>query len=101
MGTGDGNESVPLRQSQSGENLPRSLSLQGIHDNSLGVIPLQSQLRDLILKLQSLVREDGQDMVEYALLVALIAFAATSGMHILATDINSAFSAIGGKLTIV
>jgi pilus assembly protein Flp/PilA len=62
--------------------------------------PLQSQLRDLILKLQSLVREDGQDMVEYALLVALIAFAATSGMHTLANDINSAFSAIGGKLTI-
>jgi pilus assembly protein Flp/PilA len=61
--------------------------------------PLQSQLRDLILKLQSLAREDGQDMVEYALLVALIAFAATSGTHTLANDINSAFSAIGSKLT--
>jgi pilus assembly protein Flp/PilA len=62
---------------------------------------LKSQLRDFILKLQCLVREDGQDLVEYALLVALIAFAATSGMHTLANDINSAFNAIGSKLTIV
>ncbi len=62
---------------------------------------MKSQLRDFILKLQCLVREDGQDLVEYALLVALIAFAATSGMHTLANDINSAFNAIGSKLTIV
>lgn len=61
---------------------------------------MQSQLRNLVLNLQSLVRDDGQDMVEYALLVALIAFAVTSGMHTLANDINSAFSSIGGKLTI-
>jgi len=51
--------------------------------------------------LQCLVREDGQDLVECALLVALIAFAATSGMHTLANDINSAFNTIGGRLTIV
>ncbi len=62
---------------------------------------MKFQRLDFILKLQHLVREEGQDLVEYALLVALIAFAATSGMHTLANDINSAFSAIGGKLTIV
>ena len=61
---------------------------------------MKSQLCEFFLKLQCLVREDGQDLVEYALLVALIAFAATSGMHTLASSINSAFSSIAGKLTI-
>ena len=46
-----------------------------------------------------LLREDGQDLIEYALVVALIAFAATAGMGTLATDINQAFTNIGTKLT--
>jgi pilus assembly protein Flp/PilA len=45
--------------------------------------------------------DEGQDLVEYALVVALIAFAATAGMNSLAGDINSAFVAVGGALTIV
>ena len=43
-------------------------------------------------------REDGQDLVEYALIVALIALAATAGMNTLATDINNAFSNVGTTL---
>jgi len=43
-------------------------------------------------------REDGQDLVEYALLVALIALAATAGMNSLASDINSAFTNVGSLL---
>jgi pilus assembly protein Flp/PilA len=43
--------------------------------------------------------EDGQDLIEYALVVALIAFAATAGMGSLATDINTAFTNIGTSLT--
>ena len=46
-----------------------------------------------------LVREDGQDLVEYALIVALIALAATAGMNTLATDISNAFSSIGSTIT--
>jgi pilus assembly protein Flp/PilA len=46
-----------------------------------------------------LAREDGQDLIEYALVVALIAFAATAGMTTLAGDINTAFGTIGTKLT--
>jgi pilus assembly protein Flp/PilA len=46
-----------------------------------------------------LAAEDGQDLIEYALVVALIAFAATAGMGTLATNINSAFTSIGNKLT--
>jgi pilus assembly protein Flp/PilA len=54
----------------------------------------------LAIKLQSLLKDEkGQDLIEYALVVALIAMAATAGMGTLATDINQAFSSIGTKLT--
>ncbi len=42
--------------------------------------------------------ETGQDLIEYALVVALIALAATTGMNTLATGINGAFTSIAGKL---
>ena len=43
-------------------------------------------------------REEGQDLVEYALVVAMIAFAATTGMKNVAAGLNSAFSNISSKL---
>lgn len=43
-------------------------------------------------------RQDGQDLVEYALVVALIALAATAGMQTLASDLSSAFSTVGTTL---
>ena len=43
--------------------------------------------------------ENGQDLIEYALVVALIAFAAAAGMTTVATKINAAFTNIGTKLT--
>ncbi len=46
-----------------------------------------------------LLKDEGQDLIEYALVVALIAFAATAGMSTLATDINTAFTSIGTTLT--
>ena len=45
------------------------------------------------------VREEGQDLVEYALVVALIAFGAITGMGYLATGLNNAFSNIAATLT--
>jgi pilus assembly protein Flp/PilA len=42
--------------------------------------------------------ESGQDLIEYALVAALIAFAAVAAMQTLATQINGAFSTIGSKL---
>jgi len=41
----------------------------------------------------------GQDLIEYALVVALIAFAAAAGMSSVATQINAAFTSIGTKIT--
>ena len=43
--------------------------------------------------------ESGQDLIEYALVAALIAFAAVAAMQTLAKQINNAFSTIGSKLT--
>jgi pilus assembly protein Flp/PilA len=48
------------------------------------------------LAMQSLLnREDGQDLVEYALVLALVAFGATAGMSTLAQDLNLAFNGVG------
>jgi pilus assembly protein Flp/PilA len=43
--------------------------------------------------------ESGQDLIEYALVVALIALAATAGMTGVATQIGTAFTHIGTKLS--
>lgn len=43
--------------------------------------------------------ESGQDLIEYALVAALVAFAAVAGMNALATKINQAFSTIGSTLS--
>ena len=60
-------------------------------------------MRDFLLKYyvkaQILRDEQGQDLIEYALVVALIAFAATVGMGTVASKINLAFTNIGTKLT--
>ena len=54
---------------------------------------------DLRETLVALHREDsGQDLIEYALIAALIALAATAGMSTVASAINDAFSSIGEKL---
>jgi pilus assembly protein Flp/PilA len=54
------------------------------------------KLRFKILPL--LVREDGQDLVEYALVVALIAFGAVAGMSVLSSEINTAFNTVSSEL---
>jgi pilus assembly protein Flp/PilA len=43
--------------------------------------------------------EEGQGVVEYVLLIALVAFAATAGMSSLASSVNSAFSKVGTILS--
>ena len=59
----------------------------------LGVSLLYKGMLNVILQ------EEGQDLVEYALVVALIALAATAGMGSLATAINGAFTALSTTLT--
>ena len=42
--------------------------------------------------------EEGQDLVEYALVVALIAFGAVAAMQGLSSEINTAFQTISSEL---
>jgi pilus assembly protein Flp/PilA len=61
-------------------------------------------MNTLLLRLSIFVNEliadeQGQDLVEYALVVALIAFSAITGMKFLATGLNHAFSDIANVLT--
>jgi pilus assembly protein Flp/PilA len=60
---------------------------------------MKDKLLKLSVMLQILKDENGQDLIEYALVVALIAFAATAGMSTVAADINLAFTNIGSRLT--
>jgi Flp pilus assembly pilin Flp len=51
------------------------------------------------IQLQNLLSDErGQDLIEYVLVVALIALACTVGMKTVANDINNAFNSIGSKL---
>jgi len=60
---------------------------------------MNNLLLKLYVKFQDLTsREEGQDLVEYALVVALIAFGATAGMGALAGGINKAFNSISSTL---
>jgi pilus assembly protein Flp/PilA len=54
-------------------------------------------MKNLLMRLWK--EEEGQDLVEYALLVALVALAATAGMNTLANKINATFTALGTSLT--
>ena len=60
---------------------------------------MQFKLWMQYLRMQRLiVREEGQDLIEYALVVALIAFAAVGAMQQLAVDINAVYTGIGTTL---
>ena len=54
-------------------------------------------LRNLISSLHE--SESGQDLIEYALVCALIALGAIASMQAVANYINNAFNTIGNKLS--
>ena len=56
---------------------------------------------NIYTRLQSLVRgEEGQDLLEYALLVALIALVAVGAITLAGTNVNTIFGKIAGALTV-
>ena len=60
---------------------------------------MSNTLMNLYVKFQGLKNgEQGQDLVEYALLVALIALVCVAGVNNVATAINSVFSKISSSL---
>ncbi len=61
---------------------------------------MNSTILNLYAKFQGLKHgEEGQDLVEYALLVALIALVCVSGVNNVATAINGVFSSISSSLS--
>jgi len=61
---------------------------------------MNTMITKLIVKLQTLsTREEGQDLVEYALLLAVIATAAIASAGKVAAAINALFTAIAASLT--
>ncbi len=59
-------------------------------------------MRDTLLKMyvkfQGLKNDEGQDLVEYALLVALVALATVAGVNNVATAVGSVFTNISSSL---
>jgi pilus assembly protein Flp/PilA len=69
------------------------------HEKGEG-LEMKDKLMKFSVKMQTLLMsEEGQDLIEYALVVALIAFAATAGMNALADKINIAFTSVGTTLS--
>lgn len=69
---------------------------------------MQDRLLRIVVKVQcridtayrNLIKdESGQDIIEYAIVVGLIAMAATATMKSFALSISTAFSQVAGKLT--
>jgi pilus assembly protein Flp/PilA len=60
---------------------------------------MRNFLLNIYLRMRALRGNDGQDLIEYALVVAVIALAAVAGMSTVATDVNQAFTSIGTLLT--
>ena len=56
-------------------------------------------MKNLITRMRALTRDDsGQDLLEYALLVALIAFVAVAAVQTSGQAVNSIFSTVATKL---
>ena len=61
---------------------------------------MNTMLLKMYVKLQDLMnREEGQDLVEYALVVALVALGATAAITKLGTGLSSAFVTISTTLS--
>ena len=56
-------------------------------------------MKQLITRMRTLMRDDsGQDLLEYALLVALIALVAIAAVTAAGTSVSAIFTSIAGKL---
>jgi pilus assembly protein Flp/PilA len=63
------------------------------------IAAMKTKLEDFCMRMQIILNEDGQDLVEYALVIALIALGATAAMSTLAGTISTAFGTIGTNLS--
>ena len=60
---------------------------------------MNNMLLNLYVKFQSMVtREEGQDLIEYALIAALIALAAVASVKSVTTALNGVFTSVSSTL---
>ena len=59
---------------------------------------MRDTLLKMYMKFQGLKNDEGQDLVEYALLVALVALTSVAGVNNLATAVNNVFTNISSSL---
>ena len=60
---------------------------------------MNNLMMNILVKVQDLLKnEEGQDLVEYGLVVALVAFGAVAAMKLLGTEISTVFSDITSTL---
>jgi pilus assembly protein Flp/PilA len=71
----------------------------GLEFNHMKNTILKLYVNMQVLKNAFVNDERGQDLVEYALVVSLIALGATASMSSLATSFSTAFSKVGSKLS--
>jgi pilus assembly protein Flp/PilA len=68
-------------------------------NQTLGEINMNNLFLKMYVKVQNLLsNEEGQDLVEYALLITLVALAAVTGVQKVATAINTVFTNISTTL---
>jgi pilus assembly protein Flp/PilA len=60
---------------------------------------MKTALLKSYIKMRIVSDDSGQDLVEYALIVALIALGATASVSTLAGQIGGAFTSVGTKLS--
>ena len=80
-------------------HIRRSTCRPNPRGGSPAVIPsplLEEEMKNLFARFVR--EEEGQDLIEYSLLAALIAVACIAAMQALAVDINEIFAAIGAAL---
>ena len=80
------------------------MALDVHHTDPRSMTQMKNTFLKLYVKMQilkdAMIRdESGQDLVEYALVVSLIALGATASMSTLATSFSTAFSKVGSKLS--
>jgi Flp pilus assembly pilin Flp len=76
-----------------------SLQAEATKQNPTYNLELNMMMQSLVRHISPLRRDEGgQGLVEYLLILALVAFGAVAGMGSLATGLNSAFNEIGAIL---
>jgi pilus assembly protein Flp/PilA len=78
------------------------LFAHGIHLTDRNIANSDNLMTTRILNLLASLHRDeaGQGLVEYMLIIALVAFGAVAGMNTLASYLNQAFSSIGSLVNV-